>query len=455
MDLAVGDNIELEILKVENKGKAVAKKDSFVFFVNQGVPGQKILAEITRVKRRHAEAKLLEVIEDIPDAIKPECPYFGKCGGCSWQNVEYEKQLSFKHSIVEDTLLHIAKLKNIETILQSVIGSPKQFYYRNKIELSFRPNKDGKMDLGFKEKGNWESLLPVESCHIFSEKLPQILIAVRKWLDEVESFEDGYLQYLVFRKSEKKDEYMLHIITQIGKLPKEELFVDLLKSHLGENFVCLYHTENEGGTGYVHHNNKKSTLLYGREYIQEYLGDLEFHISPLSFFQTNTIGTEVLYDVVKEYAELEDGGSLLDLYCGIGTIGQYVSKGAKDIKLFGIEIIPEAIEDANKSIKRNNISNCQYVCGDARKLLKTYNNQYQNLDVVVVDPPRAGLARKALQRSLDLKAKRFIYVSCNPATFARDVMYIHENSDYKIQKVQPVDMFPHTSHVECVGLFVC
>ncbi len=482
------DLIDVVIEKVENKGKAVARIGQFVVFVNKGIPGQKLKVKVMKKKERYMETELVEVLEEAPNAIEAKCPWFGICGGCVWQTLPYKDQLIVKEGIVKDAIKHMARIDD-ENIVKTILPSPVEWNYRNKIELSFGevrgrefvnsfssitlpvpdsyPEEPKLIDLGFREKGSWTGILPVEVCHIFSEKFPAVVEVLRKWTEksgkgyyDAKKNPDGYFQYCMIRKGEYTNEWMFNIITRVGNFPNKEELISELKNVLGDEVTSLYNTENSGGVGYAHHSDKTDILLYGKEQIMDHLGDLKFTISPFSFFQTNTKGAEILYDVVKKYVFEGDQTlvrsekiKMLDLYCGTGTIGQYIAYGNDNIDIYGIEIVPQAIRDANKNAERNGIKNVNYVCGDARKVLKEQKDFYGTMDVVVVDPPRSGMAPKALQRALDLGAEKFIYVSCNPATLSRDIVFIHENSDYRIKEVQPVDMFPHTSHVECVAEF--
>ena len=456
MQLKKGDIIDVIIEKVEGTGKAVARIGQFVIFVNNGIPGQKVSVVITRRKNRYAEAVIHELLEDARNAIAPRCPWFGKCGGCVWQNVSYDEQLKIKQSIVQDAIRHIGKH---EKEVLPILASPQEWYYRNKIELSFGLTDAGYTDLGFRKKGCYDLVLPIDQCEIFDPRFSQVLFGLRKWLGECTELafdmksESGYFQYCMIRKSHATDQWLFNIITRSGKFPHAETLIALLQKTLGSSFASLYHTVNYGGVGYAHHDDKEAIHLYGDEYITDHIGDLKFMISPFSFFQTNTQGAKLLYDTVAHYADIKHGDTLIDLYCGAGTIGQYVGF-QKNVQVYGVEIVDEAIDDAWNNAKMNGIENVQYYCGDARIILKEHFAHFEGQSgVTIVDPPRSGLSYKALQRAIDIGMKKFIYVSCNPATFARDMLYIHENSSYQIQAIQPVDMFPHTSHVELVALF--
>jgi 23S rRNA (uracil1939-C5)-methyltransferase len=458
--LKKGDLVDITIEKVEGKGKSIARIGQLVVFADKGIPGQKVRAKIVKIKKKFLQTTVQETLEKAPDEIAATCPYFGVCGGCSWQNMPYESQLKIKHTIVSDALRHLGGIDAEAVLEPQVVPSPTQWFYRNKIELSFGKTDDQPLDLGFRQKGVYSGVIPIESCEIFDEIFPKVIIGIRKWVHQVSEYgffnprksPDGFFQYLMIRKSEATGEWMLNIITQEGMIPLLDVFLDTLKSTLGDKLACVIQTVNQGSVGYAHHNNKYTRLLHGKETIMEKLGDLSFELSPFSFFQTNTQGAVKLYDVIKAFANPKSGERILDLYCGTGSIGQYIAKGT-DAQIYGIEIVPEAIENARANAIRNNIDNVTYFCGPSKTLLKVYNELWAKLNTLIIDPPRAGMDKSTIKSILKMPVQKFIYVSCNPATFSRDVALIHEESDFKLTKLQPVDMFPHTSHVELVGMF--
>ena len=442
---------------VDSTGKAIAHSDGMVVFVDKGIPGQKIEGEIIKKKKTYMEVKSLQVIEESPDAVEAPCAWFGSCGGCVWQNLAYEKQLEYKQKIVCDALERIGKL-DVKKIVLPIKPSQSPWYYRNRVDLSFGLNDAGETDLGFRRKGSFTGVLPVDQCHIFSEKFPEIIAAVRTWTREtrmdyfdLKKSPVGFFQYCIMRRSEAEGSWMFHFITRKGPFPFLARLTVLLDEAMGGTPYSIFHTQNMGGSSCSDRVAQKTKCLCGKGALTEKLGGLHFSLSPFSFFQTNTKGAEVLYDAVTEFLDVKKGMKILDLYCGTGTIGQYVAVGKK-VELIGIDIVPDAIEDAKENAEQNGVS-AEYFCGNAEIVLQVQADKLQNVDGVLVDPPRAGLTNQALMSVIEIGASKVIYVSCNPATFARDMLFIHEHSKYKVKNIQPVDMFPQTAHVELVAEF--
>jgi len=452
MDYKKGDIIELEITKLETKGKGIGRIDNLVVFVYGGIPGETIKAEITKIKKSYLEAEKTEVIKESEHKIEPKCPWFDLCGGCKYQNMDYEAQLSWKTQHIFDCLSRLGGFRDIS--IEKIIKSPEIFYYRNKIELSFLKDDEGKTNIGFHKRNEFDKVVTIKECLIFDERLPKILEIFRKHVDankmtffDLKEDPYGFLQYLVVRKSVFSGEIQMNLITRKGDIPKQDDLISKLSEAL-DNF-SFFHTVNYGGVGYAHHGDKKIEKIHGNDFMIEKLDDYKFQISPFAFFQTNTLGAEVLYKTVREFADLQGEDRVLDLYCGAGTISQFVAKDAKEV--IGIELINEAIDSAKENATLNQIENCEYIQGDARKVLKFERRKFQDFNLIITDPPRSGMVPKALRRMIGLNAKKIIYVSCNPAMLARDLKEIVE-AGYMIQKVQPVDMFPHTFHVETVVL---
>ena len=454
-----GDIVTLIIEKVEGKGKSISRLGDMVVFVDKGIPGQKIKAKIIKKKSSFLLATCQNILTKAPDEIVAQCPYFGECGGCVWQNMSYAKQLTIKQQIVHDALKHIARLDMDAVQIKDIIGSPQEWSYRNKIELSFGYSENQSIDIGFRKKGTYNGIIPITSCDIFDKTFEEVIEVIRNWTTKSQQtyFDgrkqpDGLLQYLMIRKTWYTNQWMFNLITQKGEIHNLDTLIQDLHKVLGDNLTSFFHTINSGTVGYAHHNDKVANLLFGEEYITEKISDLSFKISPFSFFQTNTRGAEVLYNVIKDFACIQKNQKILDLFCGTGTIGQYIGY-QKDISILGIEIVQEAIQMAKDNMVLNGMKNCQYFCGPSKHILRENMDIFQNIDTVIIDPPRSGMDRSTVKRVLEMQAKKIIYVSCNPATFARDVMMIHEQSDYRLSCVQPVDMFPQTSHVEIVGEF--
>ncbi len=461
-NLRKGDILELSIEKLVLGGLGLAKVGGFRVFVERALPGAKVKAVITQKKPQYAIARLEEVLQESPQAVAPKCPYFAtskminekkpSCGGCLWQNLSYENQLAIKEQQVRETLEKIGRLAGIK--VEPIIPSPEPFFYRNKMELSFGINDSGHVDFGFRQRGMFHSIIPIESCAIFDEKLPMVLDCLRRYVKnaDLEPFDfakrpNGFWQFLIIRRGVKTGEWMIHFVTRPGARINRHL-CDELEEILSGNLQSVLHTVNFGkAISYAGHDNKKTEVLFGRDYILEEIGDLQFKISPFSFFQTNSLGAEKLYEVVKRLADLKGHERVMDLYCGTGTIGQFVARQAREV--IGIEILEEAIRDANENARINKLANCSYKCGDVKDILFGDRNKYLHLDLLILDPPRAGISDKTRYKILSLMPKKVIYVSCNPATLARDLIDFKAKG-YEILTVQPVDLFPQTHHVETV-----
>ncbi|MDF2379170.1 MAG: 23S rRNA (uracil(1939)-C(5))-methyltransferase RlmD [Candidatus Gracilibacteria bacterium] len=446
----------------ENKADHPDAKKPLRVFVERALPGQILRVRIKQKKPRYVIATIVEVIQESALAIHPKCPYFANsekvndqspsCGGCLWQNLSYEEQLKVKDEQVRDTLTRIGKIENLE--MEPIIASPEPWFYRNKIELSFGINADGYTDFGFRERGKFNSIIPIESCVIFDEKLPAVLDVIRRYVRmlDVKPFDfqkcpDGFWQFLIIRRGVQTGEWMINFVTRPGEIIDRHL-ADELQEMLGESLQSVLHTVNFGkAISYMGHKNKKVEVLFGRDYILEELGGLRFKISPFSFFQTNTLAAERLYEQVREFAALKGHERVLDMYCGTGTIGQYLARDAREV--VGMEILPEAIDDANENSRINNLANCTYLCGDVDKILFESRNKFLHVDMIILDPPRAGIAKKALKKVLSLMPEVVIYVSCNPATLARD-LFDFRSKGYEVVKVRALDLFPQTHHVETV-----
>ncbi|MDP3975456.1 MAG: 23S rRNA (uracil(1939)-C(5))-methyltransferase RlmD [bacterium] len=466
-----GEVIEVTVQKLVLGGYGMALYDvppvdanlpKLRVFVERGLPGQRVKVLVTEKKPQYVIGQIEEVLEESPDAVEPKCPYFAttkminekkpSCGGCLWQNLSYEKQLEVKEGQVKETLERIAKLANPK--IEPIIPSPDPWFYRNKIELSFGHNADGHVDFGFRERGKFNSIIPVQSCDIFDPQLPQIFDIIRRYVRmvDLEPFDfvkkpDGFWQFLILRRGVKTGEWMINFVTRPGHQINKHL-AEELHDALDDKLQSVLHTVNFGkAITYVGHENKKVELLFGRNYILEEMGGLQFKISPFSFFQTNTLAAEQLYETVKKLADLKGHEKVLDLYCGTGTIGQFLARQAREV--IGMELMQEAIDDANENARINTLANCQYRCGDVGKILLLERNKYLHADLMILDPPRAGMADKTRRKVISLMPQQVIYVSCNPATLARDLLDF-QRQRYEIQTIQPIDLFPHTHHVETV-----
>lgn len=446
----------------DSSGKESGETGRLRVFVERGIPGQRLQVMVVKKKPQYVVARVEEVLQESPNVVEAKCPYFAtskvinektpSCGGCLWQNLSYEEQLKVKEEQVKETLERIGKMPDVEVL--PIIASPDPWFYRNKVEMSFGHNAAGHVDFGFRERGKFHSIIPVESCVIFDPQFPAVLDVIRRYvrMTEWEPFDfdknpDGFWQFLIVRRGVKTGEWMINFVTRPGQEIHQHL-AEELREVLGEKLQSVIHTVNFGkAISYAGHSNKKIRVLFGRDYILEELGGLQFKISPFSFFQTNTLAAEKLYDVVRDLAELKGHEKILDLYCGTGTIGQYLARQARAV--IGMEILKEAIDDARENARINKLANCDYFCGDVKVLLFAQRNKYLHPDLLILDPPRAGIPDKTLHKIISLMPQRVIYVSCNPATLARDLLEFRKKG-YEVGKIQPLDLFPQTHHVETV-----
>ncbi|CAL84425.1 23S rRNA (uracil(1939)-C(5))-methyltransferase RlmD [Clostridium botulinum] len=442
-----GKEYEFLIEETEFPGTGVAQKDGVPVYIKGTVPGQKVLAKVTKKRREYAQAKLLEIIENIDYAIENKCPHFGQCGGCSTQYIPYEKQLQIK----EEQLLKLFKSKEIKGFdFLGVEKSPEEYEYRNKMEFTFGDmEKGGDLTLGMHVKNRNFSIVTVDNCEIVDRDFRNILTTVVNYFNEkrlpkyrVMSHE-GFLRNLVIRKAKNTGEILVNIVTTSQmEFDFKEIVDMLLKVECKGEIKGILHTINDTLSDVVQVD--KLEILYGRDYIIEELLGLKFKIAPEAFFQTNSKGAEKLYSIVKDFLGDASSKVVFDLYCGTGTIGQIVAPKAK--KVIGVELIEEAVKAANENAKLNGLNNCEFIAGDVAKVIKDVK---QKPDIIILDPPRPGVHPVALEYVVKFEPKEIIYVSCNPKTLVDDLKYLIDNG-YKLEKVKGMDMFPHTPHVECV-----
>lgn len=445
-----GKEYEFLIEETEFPGTGVAQMDGVPVYIKGTVPGQKVLAKVTKKRREYAQAKLLEIIENVDYAIENKCPHFGQCGGCSTQYIPYEKQLELK----EEQLLKLFKSKEIRGFdFLGVEKSPEEYEYRNKMEFTFGDmEKGGDLTLGMHVKNRNFSIVTVDKCEIVDRDFRNILTTVVNYFNEkrlpkyrVMSHE-GFLRNLVIRKAKNTGEILINIVTTSQmEFDFKEIVDMLLKGECKGEIKGILHTINDTLSDVVQVD--KLEILYGRDYIIEELLGLKFKIAPEAFFQTNSKGAEKLYSIVKDFLGDASSKVVFDLYCGTGTIGQIVASKAK--KVIGVELIEEAVKAANENAKLNGLNNCEFIAGDVAKVIKDVK---QKPDIIILDPPRPGVHPVALEYVVKFEPKEIIYVSCNPKTLVDDLKYLIDNG-YKLEKVKGMDMFPHTPHLEtCVLL---
>lgn len=444
MPVVIFMNIKIEKLIFGGYGLGHTN-DGKPIFVYKSVPKDELEVEITEEKKDFAKAVINKIIKPSPYRIKPQCPYFEQCGGCEHQNIAYENQLKLKEEVFRETLERQGIKINILPIIP---GSDYPFYYRNSIRFFFVLDDDNKIHFSRHNYLYKEGFVEIENCLLQSETTNDILSKLNDYINNNIEHKTSFWQ-LKIREGKFTEQFMVEIITKDYDLPNKQEVVNFLKGI--SKIQSIYHTIAPGKSL----RNLKRKLIFGSPIIFEKIGRYKFQISPESFFQTNSMGVMTLYDKIKEYADIKIGDTILDLYCGTGTIGIYLSSLAK--KVIGVENIQQAINDANSNAKLNNIKNCEFICSDVEKYLNALVPSTVNSKplTIIVDPPRAGLNRNIIERIAKCciqNAKcKVIYVSCNPATFARDIKEF-EKYDIFIQNVQPIDMFPQTHHIECVGL---
>jgi len=429
-----GEQLEVEVDSLAYGGRGVARAEGFVVFVSGALPGDRVRVEVTKAKKRFAEARTVELLAAGADRIPDRCTHGGEpCPGAPWQGLPYERQLQIKGEQVEEALRRIGDLDGFE--LEPIVAAEEQWRYRNKLEYSFG-DRDGDPILGFHARGRWDLVVDVDDCHLASEAGNAARNKVRDWaqLESIPAFNGsskrGVLRNLVVREGKRSGQIQTRLVTAQRSFPKPP--VDL------HTVVADDSGGNEGPTG-----------VLGEEYLREELCGLKWEISPGAFFQTNTEMAERLYAVAAEFAGLTGVEKVFDLFCGIGTIGLTMAGQAGEV--WGVEIVPEAITDAERNAKLNGIENAHFLAANVRTGVRPLLVQAGKPDVVVIDPPRAGLSQKMVRRVIECEAKKIVYVSCNPTTLAPNAAQLVE-AGYKLMRVRPVDMFPQTPHIECVAL---
>lgn len=441
-----GDIIEVQISGLGSSGEGVGRYNGFTVFVKNALPEEIVQAEIVLVKKNYAVGVLKQLIKAASERTEPICPVYEECGGCQLQHLSYAGQLKMKQQQVLDALTRIGHL-DVEVL--PVIGCSNPWNYRNKMQFPAAVNAEGKINIGCYAAAT-HSVIDTGSCLIQKEANNEVLTTVRKWMQRfgISAYDEktgkGLVRHVMSRVGVHSGEVMAVLITSAYDIPHKKELVEWLEKYV-PGLVSVVQNINKKPTNVV--MGSKTRVLYGRPTITDSLGALSFNISAQSFFQVNSEQAEKLYNKALEYAALNGNETVVDVYCGTGTISLYLAKHAAQV--YGIEIVPPAIEDAKKNAADNNCHNAEFILGDAAEKLPELLAQGIQPDVVIVDPPRAGCEQKVLQAIADVKPKRIVYVSCNPASLARDLAYLAER-DYKALAAQPVDMFPMTSHVETV-----
>lgn len=472
MSYSKNDCVELTIEDIGVSGEGIGKVDGYTLFVKDTVIGDVVRVKIMKAKKNYGYARLMDIIKPSKDRVEPACPIARQCGGCQIQAMNYNAQLKYKQKLVKDNLLRISGLtEGVDYEMCEILGMDTPFRYRNKAQYPVGEDKDGNIVMGF-YAGHTHSIIacPDDDCMLGHRDNAFILNAVKEWMKEYrvraynENIHKGTVRHVLVRTGYHTDEVMACLVTK--KMLRKEAADGLVKAiqKLKLNVASLVVNINKEDTNVI--LGKECITLYGRPYIEDYIGDIKFQISPLSFYQVNPKQTEVLYNKALEFAELKGNESVWDMYCGIGTISLFLAKKAG--KVYGVEIVPQAIEDAKNNAKINNIDNAEFFVGKAEEVVPAFYKKQTGVqsdndstgskeydmtrpDVVVVDPPRKGCDKKLLDTIVSMTPDRIVYVSCDSATLARDLKLLVEYG-YKVEKVQPVDQFGNTVHVETVCL---
>ena len=450
-DSNIAKNKEYIVNIIDNgyEGEGIAKIDNFTIFVPGAIKGEKVKILIVKVTTSYAFGKILEIIESSKDRVENlDCGTYKRCGGCNLRHMNYPKTLELKRDIVQNL---VNKNLKIDLQVKNTIGMENPFNYRNKAQYPVGLNKEGKAIIGVFANRTHE-VIETNGCMIQNKDSEKIAKYICEFADKNnmhvydEHTGKGLLRHIVIKVGIKTKEIMCILVLNGKEINNEEKLIKELISNF-PNIKTIVKNINTKNTNVI--LGKENITIYGNGYIYDKLGDYTFKISPLSFYQINPIQTEKLYKLALDKAALTGEEILLDLYCGIGTIGIFMANKAK--KVYGIEIVEDAIKDAKENCKINNILNAKYYAGDTEKLLSNLIEKENIIpDVVVVDPPRKGLDKTTIENIKNIKPKKVIYISCNPSTLVRDLSYLIE--EYNVQEIQPVDMFPYTSHVECVSV---
>lgn len=436
------DEVTVKVDRLSYDGRGVGRLDGFVVFADDTAPGDVVRARLVTVKRTFAEAQMLHVEEASPSRVQPRCPHFGLCGGCLWQHLAYPAQAQAKQAIVAGSLERLGGLRDLP--MRPIIAMDEPWYYRNKMEFSFHP--PGR--LGLHRRGRWDEIVDLDVCFLQSPRTAEIIREVRGFVRAhgIPCYDPrthaGFLRHLVIREGKSTGEVMVALVTAPGEFRESRALTEMLVRRHPELTSILWANSLQGDAGEV----RGFHVLHGRPHIFERLRDLTFRLGLLTFFQTNTVQAERMLDVVREFAEVDGATRVMDLYCGVGTFALALARSARQV--IGIEAVPAAVEAARENAALNQIANAQFYAADARQVGELIPPG-ENPDLVVLDPPRAGAGARVMQQIGRLGPPRIVYVSCNPTTLAVDLRELIR-FQYGITAVQPVDLFPHSYHVECI-----
>ena len=443
------DIYTIEIEDLSTDGSGIGKIDGYTLFVKDALIGDTAEVKVIKTKKNYGYGRLMRIITPSPDRVEAPCPHARSCGGCQIQHLSYERQLAFKENKVRNLLSRVGHVEDY--VMHPIIGMEKPYYYRNKAQFPVGLGKDGQIVTGF-YAGHSHVIVDSAHCCIQAPVNEQLLAIVKQWMTERdiapydETTHKGLVRHILTRVGFKTKEIMVCLIINGTKLPHRESLVEALREIPG--MTSISYNINQEKTNVI--LGSKVVILWGQDYITDYIGDVRYQISPLSFYQVNPVQTERLYGTALEYAGLTGNETVWDLYCGIGTISLFLAQKAK--KVYGVEIVPPAIEDARRNAALNGMENVEFFVGKAEEVLpREYEKNQVYADVIVVDPPRKGCDSVCLDTIVRMQPKRVVYVSCDSATLARDVKYLNERG-YAVERVRCCDMFGMSGHVETVVL---
>ena len=453
------DLVTVAIEDIGVGGEGIGKVDGYTLFIKDAIIGDVVEAKIVKAKKNYGYARLMNIVTPSENRVeKPACPMARRCGGCQIQEMKYGAQLAFKEGKVRGNLERIGEVPTelLDKVMQPIVGMEEPFHYRNKAQFPIGTDKEGHIITGF-YAGRTHSIIPNTDCALGVAVNQKILEIILHFMENnhISAYDEekhkGLVRHVLIRYGFKTDEIMVCLVINGEKLPHAEKLVDKLCKISGMTSITI--SVNKAKTNVIMGNEIK--LLWGQTYITDYIGNVKYQISPLSFYQVNPVQTEKLYGLALDYADLNGNETVWDLYCGIGTISLFLAQKAKQV--YGVEIVSQAIDDARNNAKINDITNAEFYVGKAEEVLPEYYREYQeshggetaHADVIVVDPPRKGCEESLLQTIVDMQPEKVVYVSCDSATLARDVKFLRENG-YELKKITPVDQFPNTVHVETV-----
>ena len=445
LPVSKNDRLKVYIEDLTHDGNGVAKVDGYPLFIQGALPDETAEVHVLKTLKNYGFAKVMKIITPSPDRIEATCAYFKQCGGCQIQHMTYEGQLKWKQKMVENVMRRIGK---IDAPVQPTKGMENPWNYRNKAQIPFGVNDSGEVVAGFYKQKSHE-IVNMDRCLIQTEEADALMANLKHELASLgmrpynEEKHQGQLRHVVVRKGRTTNEVMVVLVTRTREIRNVDKVIERIQT-LVPNVASIVQNINSAKTNVIFGN--ETVTLWGKDVIEDTIGDVRFEISARSFYQVNPEQTEVLYQQALDYAQLEGGERVIDAYCGIGSISLFLAQKAGHV--MGVEIVEQAIEDAKRNAELNGFTNTYFEAGPAEEVIPRWYKEGKEADVLVVDPPRKGCDEALLKTIIEQRPKRVVYVSCNPATLARDLRIL-EDGGYKTQEVQPVDMFPHTTHVEC------